>query len=207
MEQGAELARVRGSRRVYLRHLENSIKGIINLIATFDYENEQNLIELNSLKNRFLTKTQQIKTFDDEYLKLLNPEEFEIELSEIVPRDDKHIRIVAKIDHVLNKVKIQQTTPVRNISTLSLANRETLTKIAVKLPKIELTKFYGNILNWQVFWDQFNCSIHLNNNISDIDKFSYLLSLLEDSVKSLVLGPTPSSSSIYYNNVMSTRKF
>ena len=207
MEQGAELARVRGSRRVYLRHLENSIKGIINLIATFDYENEQNLIELNSLKNRFLTKTQQIKTFDDEYLKLLNPEEFEIELSEIVPRDDKHIRIVAKIDHVLNKVKIQQTTPVPNISTLSLANRETLTKIAVKLPKIELTKFYGNILNWQVFWDQFNCSIHLNNNISDIDKFSYLLSLLEDSVKSLVLGPTPSSSSIYYNNVMSTRKF
>ena len=165
------------------------------------------MIELNSLKNRFLTKTQQIKTFDDEYLKLLNPEEFEIELSEIVPRDDKHIRIVAKIDHVLNKVKIQQTTPVPNISTLSLANRETLTKIAVKLPKIELTKFYGNILNWQVFWDQFNCSIHLNNNISDIDKFSYLLSFLEDSVKSLVLGPTPSSSSIYYNNVMSTRKF
>ena len=201
------MARVRGSRRVYLRHLENSIKDIINLIATFDYENEQNLIELNSLKNRFLTKTQQIKTFDDEYLKLLKPEEFEIELSEIVTRDDKNIRIAAKIDHVLNKVKIQQTTPVPNISTLSLANRETLTKIAVKLPKIELTKFYGNILNWQVFWDQFNCSIHLNNNISDIDKFSYLLSFLEDSVKSLVLGPTPSSSSIYYKNFMPTRKF
>ena len=115
--------------------------------------------------------------FDDEYLKLLKPEEFEIELSEIVTRDDKNIRIVTNSTY----------------STLSLANRETLTKIAVKLPKLELTKFYGNILNWQVFWDQFNSSIHLNNNISDIDKFSSLLSFLQDSVKSLILGPTPSS--------------
>ena len=193
MKQGAELARLRGSRRVYLRHLESSIKDIINLIETFDYENEQNLIELNSLKNSFLTKIQQIKTFDDGYLKLLKPEEFEIELNEIITRDDKNIRIVAKIDHVLNKVKIQQTTPVPNISTLSLANRETLTKIPAKLPKLELTKFDGNIVSWQVFWDQFNSSTHLNNNISDIDKFSYLLSLLEDSVKSLILGLTPSS--------------
>ena len=64
--------------------------------------------------------------FDDEYLKLLKPEEFEIESSEIVTRDDKNIRIVTNSTY----------------STLSLANRETLTKIAVKLPKLELTKFY-----------------------------------------------------------------
>ena len=74
------------------------------------------------MKNNFLTKTQQIKTFDDEYLKLLKPEEFEIESNEIITRDDKNIRIIAKIDHVLSKVKIQQTTPVPNISTLSLEN-------------------------------------------------------------------------------------
>ena len=111
-------------------------------------------------------------------MKLLKPEEFQIVLNEIITRDDKNIRIVAKIDHVLNKVKMQQTTPAANISTFSLENRETLTKIPVKLPKLELTKFDGNILNWQVFWDQFNSSIHLNNNISDIYKFSYLLSFL-----------------------------
>ena len=44
-----------------------------------------------------------------------------------------------------------------------------------------------------MFWDQFNFSIHLNKNISDVDKFSYLLSFLEDPVKSLILGLTPSS--------------
>ena len=126
-------------------------------------------------------------------MKLLKPEEFEIELNEIITRDDKNIRIAAKIDHVLNKVKIQQTAPVPNISTLSLENRETLAKIPVKLPKPELTKFDGYILNWQVFWDQCNSSINLNNNLSDIDKFSYLLSFMEDSVKSLILGFTPSS--------------
>ena len=53
IEQGTKLARLRGLRRVYLRHLESSVKDIINLIETFDYENEQNFIELNSLKNSF----------------------------------------------------------------------------------------------------------------------------------------------------------
>ena len=44
-----------------------------------------------------------------------------------------------------------------------------------------------------MFWDQFNSSIHLNNNISDTDKFSYLLSFLEDLVESSILGLTPFS--------------
>ena len=44
-----------------------------------------------------------------------------------------------------------------------------------------------------MFWDQFNSSIHLNNNISVTDKFSYLLSFLEDLVESSILGLTPFS--------------
>ena len=44
--------------------------------------------------------------------------------------------------------------------------------------QINVDKFNGNILKWQVFWDQFNSAIHTKTNISDIDQFSYLKSFL-----------------------------
>lgn len=44
----------------------------------------------------------------------------------------------------------------------------------VKLPKLELKSFDGDIINRKPFRDQFNAFIHLNNFISKILKFSYL---------------------------------
>ena len=46
-----------------------------------------------------------------------------------------------------------------------------------KLPKLSLAKFKGEVTRWNTFWDSFESAIH--NNISKIDKFNYLNSLLE----------------------------
>ena len=43
----------------------------------------------------------------------------------------------------------------------------------IKLPKLELQKFDGNILKWQEFWDSFEASIHRNPNLQPVDKFNY----------------------------------
>ncbi len=59
--------------------------------------------------------------------------------------------------------------------------------VNVKLPKLELPKFSGEITQWQSFWDQFNS--HFNaTNLPVISKFTYLLSLLEGDAKSVVKG-------------------
>ena len=47
--------------------------------------------------------------------------------------------------------------------------------IPVKLLKLEIGNFNGNILNWPGFWDQFSSAIHTKTNILDIDEFSYLI--------------------------------
>ena len=60
----------------------------------------------------------------------------------------------------------------------------------INLPKLIITPFDGNILNWVSFWDQFESSIHLKNNISDIDKFSYLRSFLSPRAEETVSGLT-----------------
>ncbi|XP_045161786.2 uncharacterized protein LOC123526607 [Mercenaria mercenaria] len=49
-----------------------------------------------------------------------------------------------------------------------------------RLPKFSLPTFNGNILEWQAFWDSFSSAVHSNQNLTDVQKFNYLRSQLED---------------------------
>ncbi|XP_064456921.1 uncharacterized protein LOC135367560 [Ornithodoros turicata] len=53
-------------------------------------------------------------------------------------------------------------------------------RTAVKLPKLEIPKFNGDLRNWNSFWDQFDSTINRNQSINKIDKFKYLRSYLTD---------------------------
>ena len=44
----------------------------------------------------------------------------------------------------------------------------------VRLPKLEVSTFDGNILRWKSFWEQFSVSIHSRSNLADAEKLLYL---------------------------------
>ena len=44
----------------------------------------------------------------------------------------------------------------------------------VKLPKLDVPTFDGNILNWRSFWEQFRVSVHDRSTLSDSEKLVYL---------------------------------
>ena len=48
----------------------------------------------------------------------------------------------------------------------------------VKLPKLDVKKFDGEVSTWPTFWDAFESSIHKIPKLAPIDKFNYLNSLL-----------------------------
>ena len=48
----------------------------------------------------------------------------------------------------------------------------------VKLPKLSIKKFGRDLTKWVTFWDTFNSSIHSNPTLSSVDKFNYLMSLV-----------------------------
>ena len=58
----------------------------------------------------------------------------------------------------------------------------------VKLPRISLPHFRGNLIRWPAFWDSFNSAIHSNDRLSEIDKFNYLRSLLEGTAYDAIAG-------------------
>ena len=57
----------------------------------------------------------------------------------------------------------------------------------VKLPKLNLPKFSGDVLQWSSFWDQFSVTVH-DTDLPVVSKFTYLMSLLEGEPKQAIHG-------------------
>ena len=63
----------------------------------------------------------------------------------------------------------------------------------VRLPKISLPRFNGDPVKWTTFWDSYQSAIHLNPDLSEVDKFNYLRSLLDSTAFEAIAGLTLSS--------------
>ena len=87
-EQAEGLSRLRGTRAVYLRHMKNMERSILDKIGTFSCENEDQISELHALKNGFSEKISKIKELDEKMLELLPQKDSEKELEDILIRED-----------------------------------------------------------------------------------------------------------------------
>lgn len=65
------------------------------------------------------------------------------------------------------------------LGSLEELNKRTLKpSSSAKLPKLELSKFNGDLNLWSDFWDRFEANID-SKNLKDVEKLAYLLSSLE----------------------------
>lgn len=74
----------------------------------------------------------------------------------------------------------------QNANGTETANRPRVN--TVKLPKLVMQKFSGEICEWQGFWSQYETTIHETEHLSKTDKFSYLKSFLSGTAASAVAG-------------------
>ena len=75
----------------------------------------------------------------------------------------------------------------------------------VKLPKLDVPTFDGNILNWTTFWEQFGVSVHGRSNLADSEKLAYLRHALKGgSAKSVIEGLSRSGD--HYNEAITCLK-
>ena len=58
----------------------------------------------------------------------------------------------------------------------------------LKLPRIELPKFNGDVLKLQNFWDQFEAAVHDNDDLPNVQKFTYLRSVLTGNALQTIEG-------------------
>ena len=86
----------------------------------------------------------------------------------------------AKETEAIKNTTVQAADDVMSISSTSVRNPS--------LPKIQIPKFSGDVLDWQSFWDSFSALIHENDTIPVISKFIYLKANLEDKALKVIKG-------------------
>ena len=66
----------------------------------------------------------------------------------------------------------------------------------VNLPRIEIPTFDGNILNWRLFWEQFQAAVHDKPQLEEVDKLTYLRDALKDGpARNVIKGLTQTAES------------
>ena len=80
-----------------------------------------------------------------------------------------------------------------NVGTAPVLFTNTSASLKPKLPKLTLPRFKGLVTQWNTVWDSYESAIHANDNISRIDKFNYLKSLLEGPALRAIQGLTLSN--------------
>ena len=58
----------------------------------------------------------------------------------------------------------------------------------VRLPKLEMKKFGGDLMAWPEFYETFKVSIHDNYELSDVERFSYLKTYVFGEAASCIQG-------------------
>ena len=138
---------------------------------------------------------------DDKYLLLQFEEQFidlKKELSDIrrdllsseLEESDELVVLPATLESDMfnSSIKIKKlissSTPTSAVPTTSPSESK-----GVRLPKLEVPTFDGDILNWRSFWEQFSVSVHSRPSLSDSEKLVYLQQSLKDgSAKNVIEG-------------------
>ena len=82
------------------------------------------------------------------------------------------------------KKKLSSSTSPSTASSLPAPDSK-----GVKLPKLDVPTFDGNLLDWRCFWEQFRVSVHDRSSLSDSEKLVYLQHSLKDgSAKNVIEG-------------------
>ena len=100
-------------------------------------------------------------------------------------------RLKARLKRIQRKLDIKRRTPLDPMAAVSsqhVAWSVSNSGLQISLPKLQLQTFDGNLQQWQEFWDIFDASVHQQQNLPSVAKFSYLKSTLKGTAALAISG-------------------
>lgn len=139
-------------------------------------------------KSQFLARADEIDKIYDDFrtshntiIGLISDEEFS-EYDKLRMSADQAYYGVKSIK---NDFLLQASFPPLNISQ---SNAHQSAKPTARLPKLNIPTFSGNFRDWPSFFDLFNSIIHHNPDLSDVEKFRFLLTSISQEPLALIKG-------------------
>ena len=146
--------------------------------------------KLTTFKMTLNEKIKTLSTLDDDVANLLDDEGA---LADDIDQADLYKQriytVIVSIDEAITPAP--PTPPAPSTATATSSRDDPLPADAacrVKLPKLTIRPFDGDITKWTSFWDSYESAIHTNSKLSEVDKFNYLQSLLERTAREAISG-------------------
>ena len=183
------LKAVRGGNRAIVTKIQREACSIISDGSDISTDNEL-VTRLNSIADTLKEKRSLIEGLDQKVLDICDIAEIEKEVEETTEITRGINITLRKIERALrgntveNRAPNMQSTP-RRVETERVSEQDrSFTSNAssvsqVRLPKITLPRFNGDIKRYQAFWQCFKSSVDENESLSDVHKLNYLISSLE----------------------------
>ena len=158
----------------HLTHIEKTLQTLSDSILALPGDNAEAIPLLHQ-------HTEQLSEFKTE-LGDVRKNLFSLDLEDTDPLNQQQENVDKAIFTCSIKVK-KLLVARENPSTASTASDPH----GVKLPKLDIATFDGNILHWKTFWEQFEVSVHNRPNLSDAEKLAYLRHALKDGTANRVI--------------------
>ena len=149
-----------------------------NLATTLE-DPELNVVKLSAAMDEFDKRLTNLDDVQSRYELLLEDEDAIL----------NDITTAADFRDSARKVRTLATEKFKELSgdsgNKSAAHVSSFSMTDVKLPKLNLPVFNGDVLQWQSFWDQFVAAVD-STDLPDVSKFSYLRASLEGEPKAAI---------------------
>lgn len=176
-------------RRIRAGHKASATR-ILGQITSALTETPPNADRLSLLKLTLSEKLETLKGLDAEIIEMTPEEGLDDEIGQSDEFKERLYDALTRINKMISSAPTTVTTP----STESRCAEPTADGTAkVKLPKLSLPHFNGDLTKWATFWDSYESAIHSRRELTDVEKFNYLRSLLERSAHDAIAGLTLSS--------------
>lgn len=164
-----------------------TIRQIEDILASEAPDKERLALLRLTLNEKFGT----IKALDAEVIELVDDDSLDEEIEQADDYKESVFNALIRIDRIAKASPrtspLAETPPIVR-QTPPPDSRSSLSSSCVRLPKLQLRSFGGDLTKWTGFWESFESTVHNNDALSDIEKFNYLTSLLERSAREAVSG-------------------
>ena len=150
---------------------------------------EPDTSRLEALRASLKSKLETIGVLDTEIVDLMEDEaEMITEVEQADLYKETIFSALLKADKLLEAARAPSApasvTPALPASSSPASGRPN----AVRLPKLQLRHFNGDMTRWTSFWQSFEAAVDGNPDLSAVEKFNYLSSLLEGAAREAIAG-------------------
>ena len=136
-------------------------------------------VRIAAVRDSISTNLIKIQTIDENILTLTPVDKY----NAVMLEQEDYVLTVTELLHKLNAALTALVPP-----PVAPAGPTLPVPTNVKLPKLDIRPYGGDVTEWNSFWELYNASVHDRKDLKPIQKFSYLKGLLQGEAAELIAG-------------------